>query len=176
MDGGRLADFSDVELRAGHWTDILAIARMIVEGSQGGHFDPKMLSPRVLLGASLQLLLVMAVGRLMGPGGQCQPAWVYVLRSKRRCLGFALLTGLPAQPPREPRTQISLFKVASSAQSHGLGTRMLSLLMAAMPQGSTVEAECLPSSKAMQRLLTRQGFRRLAGARPGVQHWLRKAA
>jgi GNAT superfamily N-acetyltransferase len=158
-----------IELHAGHWSDLRTVMWMISMGSAHGHFNPVLRAHRVRLGLAMQLLGVMALGRLFSPARGWCAASVQVLRSERLPIGFVLLTWLSDPPTGPAMAQISLFKVLPDFQSRGLGTYLLKAVLAQLPPTCNVQAECLPASRGMQRLLQRQGFRPSARAAGGWQ-------
>ncbi len=168
-----MPDSSNIRLVPAYWSDLLQVLTWIKAASAKGHFSPRLLGHRVRLGIALQLLMVMALGRLYSPHTGWHDASVQVLYAGRLRLGFTLLTWLPARPSGQQVAQITLFKVASGAQSRGLGTCMLRAVLAKLARPCSVQVDCLPVSKGMQRLLRAQGFK-LAGRNDcGACRWSR---
>lgn len=168
-----MPDSSDIKLAPGYWSDILNVLTWIKAGSTHGHFSPRMQAHRVRLGIALQLLMVMAVGRLYSPQRVWLEASVQVLYAGQLRLGFTLLTWLPVLPSGQQVAQITLFKVAPGVQSRGLGTCMLRAVLAKVPRRCIVQADCLPASTRMQRLLSRQGFKATGSDEFGARRWVR---
>ena len=168
-----MQDGCEAQLRPAGWSDLFTIMRLMAEGSANGHFSPRLREPRVRLGLALQLAGVVALGRLYSPQRARCAASLQVLRAGRRCLGFSLLVWLPDPVSPSGRVQITLFNVAGQAQASGLGTRMLRGVLAQLPAGCAVQADCLPASQAMQRLLRRQGFRQVPSEAAAAVRWQR---
>lgn len=168
-----MPDSSEIKLVPGYWSDLLKLLKWIHAGSAHGHFSPQLRAHRVRFGIALQLLMVMVLGRLYSPQRGWQDASVHVLYAGRLRLGFTLLTWLSTRPSGQHVAQITLFKVAPGAQSRGLGTCMLRAVLAKLPRRCIVQADCLPASNGMQRLLRTHGFKVTAGDEFGARRWAR---
>ena len=162
---------STLSLKPMRLTDIAAVFNLIQEGSAHGHFTPVYALPNYMAGLGMQLFVLLLRKRITLPDGSRHRAHVRVLLDGRRFAGFViLLDGADAR-------QIYMCSVLAQQRGKGHGSWMIGQVLAALPAGRSVVADCLPASLAMKALLKRQGFTRARGQAHGsTRRYVRSAA
>ena len=149
-----------MSLKSLRLTDIAAVFNLIQEGSAHGHFTPVYALPQYMAGLGMQLFALLLRKRITLPDGSRHRADARVLVADGRFAGFVILLDGSA-------TQIYMCSVLADQRGKGRGSWMISQVLAALPAGRSVVADCLPASLAMKAILKRHGFARAHGPAHG---------
>lgn len=165
--GSTKPTLSLVPLRLSH---IAAIFNLIQDGSAGGHFNPVYTVPQYMAGLGLQLFSLLLRKRIALPDGSTHRANTCVLLEGGRFAGFIILLD------GGNSVQVYMCAVRKALCGKGLGLWMLTQMIAAVPAGCVVIADCLPASQAMMAVLKKCGFARALGpAQGGARRHVRLA-
>lgn len=135
--------------------DIAPIFNLIQEVSSLGSFSNLYLKPRYQTGLALQLFAVWLFGKIRLPSGHWFNADLHTVYEEGKLVGFLLLRQIS---PDSSNHEIYMCAVIDSARGNGMGKRLIESAISNLPDNCIIEAECLPQSMQMKRLLRRLGF------------------
>lgn len=146
---------SDPTLGEARLADIAPIFNLIQAGSLNGHFSNLYSQPRYMAGLGIQLFSMWTSKRIRLPDGRWHQARIKVLKVGGEFAGFVILrqeTGSPHE------LEIYMCGVDEQFKGKGLGEWMLRAVLAEVPDGYSLFADCLPNSAQMKSLLRKLGF------------------
>jgi len=135
---------------------ITPIFNLIQNCSKSGYFNNIYLLPRYQAGLALQLFSILLLGKIRLPNGIWYKATLYVISHKSMFVGFALIRSLV---PSGSAQEIYMCAVKEKHRGNGFGKQLIQSILNNGENISIIEAECLPKSVHMKRLLCRLGFK-----------------
>lgn len=144
----RIADWYDLGIRAGHFTELGAPTLKYIECICKG---------------------IVEIRREINLAPEVHKFESYAVRDDRQLVGFIAIR---AASKDDPTREIAVLLIAPEARSKGIGKIALDLACAQIfTKHDEAMARCLPSSKAMQHILQLKGFQVTSRTQTNITTW-----